>query len=555
MVDFRQRGRAPASPEEKDSDCNEEQVMITVKDLLRKKGAQVYSTSPDAAVFEALRLMADKAVGALVVLEGDTLVGLISERDYARKVILKGKASKETLVREIMTQDIICISLSQTAEGCMALMTDNMIRHMPVLDEGRLVGIISIGDVVESVISSHQASQTVINELLKYSLEDMKPDKLLQHALDLILSVPWLAFEKQGSIFVVDDTGELVMKAQAGLPNAIKHSCARLPFGKCLCGRAATTQMIQFADCVDDRHEICHDDMAPHGHYCVPICYGGGTLGVINIYIREGHRHAAREEQFLIAVANTLAGIIMRQRLSEELVKSERLSAIGQTVAGLAHCIKGILFGLEGAVYIVNKALKKNDMAKMHKGWNMVRKNIDKTSSLVIDLLDYSKPRTPELESSSPNLIAEEVCELLEPRIRDGVSANIKIHRSFEPEIGMVLIDPKGIHRCLLNLVSNAIDACLADEDVGKNFIVEVTTRRDGEDHLIFQVSDNGCGMDEVVMQHMFTSFFSTKGSKGTGLGLLITQKIVQEHGGILTATSVPGKGSVLTIQLPFKHG
>lgn len=529
--------------------------MITVKDLLKKKGKQVYSTSPDAAVFEALRLMADKAVGALVVLEGDTLVGLISERDYARKVILKGKASKETLVREIMTQDITCISLSHTAEGCMALMTDNMIRHMPVLDEGRLVGIISIGDVVESVISSHQASQAVINELLGYSLEDMKSDKLLQHALDLILSVPWLAFEKQGSIFVVEnDTGELVMKAEAGLPNAIKHSCARLPFGKCLCGRAAMTQMIQFADCVDDRHDICYDDMAPHGHYCVPICYGGETLGVINIYIREGHRHAAREEQFLIAVANTLAGIIMRQRLAEELVKSERLSAIGQTIAGLAHCIKGILFGLEGAVYIVNKALRKNDMAKLNNGWNMVRKNIDKTSSLVIDLLDYSKPRTTELQSSSPNMIAEEVCELLEPRITDGVSANIKIHRSFESDMGMVLLDPKGIHRCLLNLVSNAIDACLADEDVGKDFIVEVTTRREGEDDLIFQVSDNGCGMDEEAMQHMFTRFFSTKGSKGTGLGLLITQKIVQEHGGTLTATSVPGKGSVFTIQLPLKH-
>jgi signal transduction histidine kinase/CBS domain-containing protein len=529
--------------------------MITVNDLLNKKGRQIYSTSPDAAVYEALKLMADKAVGALVVLEKETLVGLISERDYARKVILKGKFSKDTLVREIMTRDIICVSPSHTAEGCMALMTDKFIRHMPVLDDGRLVGIISIGDVVESVISSHQASQTVINQLLGYSLEDMSLDRILKHALDLILSIPWLAFEKQGSIFIVEkDPGELVLKAHAGLSEPIKNSCARLPFAKCLCGQAAATQKIQFADCVDDRHEIRYDGMVPHGHYCVPVCYGGETLGVINIYIREGHQRAQREEQFLIAVASTLAGIIKRKRLSDELVKSERLSAIGQTVAGLAHCIKGILFGLEGAVYIVNKALKNNDMGKMQNGWNMVRKNIDKTSNLVIDLLDYSKERVPEYESISPNFIAEEVCELMQPRVTDARSANIKLLRSFEPEIGKVMLDPRGIHRCLINLVSNAVDACLTDEDERKNHVVRVTTRREGEDGFIFQVSDNGCGMDEEVMKQMFTRFFSTKGSKGTGLGLLITQKIVQEHGGALKATSESGKGSIFTIQLPLKR-
>jgi GAF domain-containing protein len=140
------------------------------------------------------------------------------------------------------------------------------------------------------------------------------------------------------------------------------------PFSKCLCGRAATTQKIQFADCVDGRHEIRYDGLIPHGHYCVPICYEGETLGVINIYVREGHQRAQREEDFLMAVANTLAGIVMRKRLAEELVKSERLAAIGQTVAGLAHCINSILFGLEGGIYIVNKAFRKDDMQKLHTG-------------------------------------------------------------------------------------------------------------------------------------------------------------------------------------------
>lgn len=529
--------------------------MAIVKDLLETKGNVVYSISAGAKVFEALKLLEDKEIGALVVLENKKLVGIVSERDYARKVILSGKSSKDTLVSEIMSKEVISLSPDKEIEGVMALMTDRGIRHMPVLEEGQLVGIISIGDVVKSVISSQEVRQAVINSLLRQSMDDKSLDHLLKRALDLILSIPWLAFENQGSIFLVeDDTGDLAMRAQRGLPEQIRQFCARLPLGKCLCGQTAVTQKIQFANCIDDRHEILYDGIAPHGHYCVPICYGGKTLGVINMYVREGHQRTTREEELLNAVANTLAGIIMRKRLEAELVKTERLVAIGQTVSGLAHCIKSILFGLEGGFYVVNKGFRKNDIDKLHKGWNMVRKNIDRVSNLVSDLLNYSKERIPEYEICSPNVIAEEVCELMEPKAKDDPTGKIEIIRDFDPHLGEVLLDTEGVHRCLLNLVSNAIDACLADEGEDKTHMVKVTTRRDGERKLAFQVSDNGCGMDDEVRKQLFTSFFSTKGSKGTGLGLLITQKIVHEHGGTLSATSEPGKGSTFTMLLPRKR-
>jgi len=529
--------------------------MAMVKDLLETKGHLVYSISTEARVYEALKLLADKGIGALVVLENRKLVGIISERDYARKVILSGKASKDTLVSEIMSKEVISLSPDEDIEGVMALMTDRGIRHMPVLEGGQLVGIISIGDVVKSVISSQEVSQTVINSLLRHSMEDTSLDQLLKRALDLILSIPWLAFENQGSIFVVeDDPGTLVMKAQHRLPEPIKQTCDRLPLGRCLCGQSAKTQKIQFASCIDERHDILYDGITPHGHYCVPICYGGETLGVINMYIREGHQRKAREEEFLIAVANTLAGIIMRKRLESELVKSERLVAIGQTVSGLAHCIKSILFGLEGGFYVVNKGFRKDDINKLHTGWNMVRKNIDRVSNLVSDLLSYSKERMPEYEICSPNIIAEEVCELMEPKAKETLEGKIELIRDFDPDLGEVLLDTEGINRCLLNLVSNAIDACLADEDKNKTHRVKVTTSRDGEGKFAFQVSDNGCGMDDEVKKQLFTSFFSTKGSKGTGLGLLITQKIVQEHGGTLSAKSEPGKAATFTMLLPCKR-
>lgn len=139
--------------------------MKTVRQLLEAKGYDVWSIAPDAPVYDALKLMADKNVGALIVLDGEKLVGVISERDYARKVILKGKSARDTPVREIMTREVICVSPKRTVEECMALMTDKRIRHLPVLEEDRLIGVVSIGDVVKSVISEQEF---IIEQLENY---------------------------------------------------------------------------------------------------------------------------------------------------------------------------------------------------------------------------------------------------------------------------------------------------------------------------------------------------------------------------------------------------
>jgi CBS domain-containing protein len=130
--------------------------MKTLKQLLEAKGRNVYSITPDARVFDALKLMADKSVGALIVMEGGRIVGILSERDYARKVILHGKSSHDLQVREIMTGKVIAVQLGQTVEECMALMTDKRIRHLPVTEGERLVGVLSIGDLVKEVIAEQR---------------------------------------------------------------------------------------------------------------------------------------------------------------------------------------------------------------------------------------------------------------------------------------------------------------------------------------------------------------------------------------------------------------
>ena len=139
--------------------------MATVRDLLKAKGSFMWTTNPEASVYQALELMAEKNVGALLVLESQKLVGIFSERDYARKVVLKGKFSRETKVEEVMTHDLVTVTPDQGVERCMELMTDKRIRHLPVLESGQLIGLISIGDVVKSIISDQKYH---INQLEDY---------------------------------------------------------------------------------------------------------------------------------------------------------------------------------------------------------------------------------------------------------------------------------------------------------------------------------------------------------------------------------------------------
>lgn len=145
--------------------------MTTVRQILEgKKTAAVISISPDASVYEALELMATRDVSAVLVLEANRLVGIFTERDYARKLALKGRASKQTLVSEMMTQNLLTISPSQTVEDVMAIMTENRFRHLPVVERGQLIGIVTIGDAVKAVID---AQQTTIRQLEGYIAGDL----------------------------------------------------------------------------------------------------------------------------------------------------------------------------------------------------------------------------------------------------------------------------------------------------------------------------------------------------------------------------------------------
>ena len=139
--------------------------MATVRDMLKTKGFEVWSVTPDTTVYDALKLMAEKNIGAVLVMEADKVMGILSERDYARKIVLVGRASADTPAREIMTERVMCVGPEETAEQCMALMTERKVRHLPVMKESQLIGIISIGDVVKATIAQ---KEFIIGQLEEY---------------------------------------------------------------------------------------------------------------------------------------------------------------------------------------------------------------------------------------------------------------------------------------------------------------------------------------------------------------------------------------------------
>ena len=217
---------------------------------------------------------------------------------------------------------------------------------VPILDqEGNLKGYRGVDKDItehkraEETLALNLEVQIAISTLLGISLESMALNEFLDRALDLVLSLKWLAVESKGAIFLADEAGEtLHLHAHKGLSKDFHTMCSTIPFGRCLCGRAAATRTIQFADRVDEHHDTHYEGMAPHGHYCVPVLSGGHILGVMNLYVREGHTRSPLEEEFLKAVANTLAGAVERRRTDEALLESEEFNR--RLIASSQDCIK-----------------------------------------------------------------------------------------------------------------------------------------------------------------------------------------------------------------------
>jgi signal transduction histidine kinase len=235
---------------------------------------------------------------------------------------------------------------------------------------------------------------------------------------------------------------------------------------------------------------------------------------------------------------------------TKKLVEAERLAAVGQTVAGLAHAIKNITGGLTGGTFVLDKGFQLNNEKYLRQGWDLLKGNVGRLKSMALDLLNYAKDREPDYHLCDPNTPAREVIDLMIPRAREN---DVSLEIESDESLPKVWLDPEGIHRCLLNLVTNAIDACINVDCTQRHGKAVLRILKTESWAVEFQVVDNGCGMDEETKEKIFQRFFSTKGSRGTGLGLMITKKIIDEHQGAIEFDSEKGKGTRFVIRLPEK--
>jgi signal transduction histidine kinase len=270
------------------------------------------------------------------------------------------------------------------------------------------------------------------------------------------------------------------------------------------------------------------------------------------------------EEALEVALRRAEGRIFNRRRLQEyterlerlveektgELIHAERFAAVGQTVSALAHAIKNIAAGLTGGVFVLEKGIELDNRTYLLQGWEMVKGNVTKIKGMALDLLNYAKDRTPEYQYCDPNLPAQEVYSLMLARASE---MGVSLRTSLDTGIPKAWLDPEGIHRVLLNLVTNAIDACTDLSCATRACEVLLGTTKPEGWAVEYRVTDNGCGMGEETRNKVFQSFFSTKGSKGTGLGLMIARKIVNEHGGVIEFHSEEGKGACMIVRLPEK--
>jgi histidine kinase len=236
------------------------------------------------------------------------------------------------------------------------------------------------------------------------------------------------------------------------------------------------------------------------------------------------------------------------KQLKSQLLKKTRLAAVGQTAAGLAHCLKNLLHGLGSATYLVDQGLADEDLELAGQGWRMMKQNLDQMSALTQDLLSYARDRRPQYQDFNLNQLLAECSAMVAGRAQE---LGLEVAMEADPACDRVTLDPMGVRRVVLNLLTNSLDALAeAPPGAGPPRVV-LADGRDGYGQVWVSVADNGPGLTPEAQRHLFGGLFTTKGSKGTGLGLLVSQKIAEEHHGTLEAVNLKEGGARFVMVVP----
>lgn len=291
---------------------------------------------------------------------------------------------------------------------------------------------------------------------------------------------------------------------------------------------------------------------------CVPMQGRYGNVGILYIdtsvstkQLLSGESHSRFHSDHLdlmVAIGHQAALAVEDTSYYSAMLQSERLAAIGHTVATLSHHIKNMLQGMKGGGFLIEEGIKQSDNEAVVRGWKMVERNQQKIADLVLDMLTFSKEREPDLQWGNLNDTVSDVTELMSHRAQE-----FEVELAWQPaeDLPMVAFDSEGLHRAVLNLVTNAIDACSSRAD---GQVIVMTGYDTKNQRVEVRVRDNGEGIARDSLEQIFKPFESSKGNRGTGLGLPATRKIVREHGGDVFVESEPGQGSLFRLTLPLRQ-
>ena len=391
-------------------------------------------------------------------------------------------------------------------------------------------------------ITPQTESLRIIYDLATNTSTILSIDTLLQVILDKIFQV----MEADSSFaMLIKEDGKLGVRA-----SKIKHSAVqeRVPISRKIIKEVINKQVGVLVSNAERDDRFSSDDsihsLGIRSTICVPIKGRERVLGIIQVSCSVSEHTFTRNELRLLTVIGYQTGLAVDNlRLYKSLVQSERMAAMGETVAFLSHDIKNILQALGGGMDLVDFGLQQMSIEKANDAWPIVQRALRQINQLVLNMLAFSKEREPLFESVNINTIIEEIVELEKIGAdQRGVILVTDLHH-----VSPIRAEKSGLQQALLNLISNALEV-VPDE----SGVVTVSSRLDtGNSNVIVVVSDNGGGIEGEQVKKIFTPFFSSKGQKGTGLGLAVTQKVIKEHGGDIQVSSKANMGTKFTITLP----
>ena len=407
-----------------------------------------------------------------------------------------------------------------------------------------------ISSIEEEITNERQLKRAKQRLVTLYRLQEMlrsstDEERMLSDVLGLIFD----GLPVDRGVVLLRDPGDRSLFRPAALRVSEGAAKASIGISKTILQRCLKEKVALLArDAPRDERFDAAESIVAHrmrSVMCAPLIAARQILGFIHVDTTDAVRSFNQDDlTFLAMVATEVATNLLNMRMLQERIGSERMAAIGQTITGMAHNIKNILVLSEGGIEMMEKRLKAKNYETLDETWLVVRRGIERINTMVHEMLDYSRARTVERRRTNVNELMEELHESYAEELG---KRGLRCVMDLDEGCGELMLDRTGLTRALDNLILNAMEAVGDMQGAGE---VRLATRKDEEGNLVIEVGDNGDGIPAEVQPRIFVPFFTTKGSKGSGLGLAMTKKFIMDMGGKITVQSVPGKGSTFRITL-----